>query len=94
MSGIEGLSEEKLFLRAMKEAADRLVDDMESYRQKNVNKYHAEKKLEFAEYTKMERYKNRVRIVDAVLPAIKLFITRVNGSLSKVVSPIDLDNIE
>jgi hypothetical protein len=62
-----------------------ILPNLEAYRQKNVNKYHREKELEFAEYTKLERYKNRVRIVDIFLEPLRQFLKdvgmiRVEGS--------------
>ncbi len=50
---------------------DEVLPRIDSYRAKNLNKYHREKELEFSEYTKMERYKNRVRIIDIFLPALR-----------------------
>jgi hypothetical protein len=47
------------------------VPRLEEYRGKNVNKYYREKESPDAEYTKCERYKNRVRFVDCFLPAMK-----------------------
>jgi hypothetical protein len=78
---------------------DALIDMMadvlprlEAYRSKNVNKYHRESELEFREYSKMERYKNRVRQVDIILEPMKKFLTRV-GRIPAVVEP-DKPNID
>jgi hypothetical protein len=48
-----------------------VVPNLEEYRMKNVNKYYREKESPDAEYTKMERYKNRVRFVDCILEPAK-----------------------
>ncbi len=55
---------------------------VEEYRQKQVNKYYREKELEYGgEFQKLERYKNRVRIVDIFLPTIKKKIVEAGISI-------------
>lgn len=66
---------------AFVEFVESVLPNVEQYRQKNVNKYYAEKNMEHGgEYSKMEKYKNRVRIVDIFLAPLKEYLKRV-GSL-------------
>lgn len=59
------------FVRFLEEVLPRL----EEYRAKNVNKYYREQESPDCEYTKTERYKNRVRIVDCFLKPAKEVLT-------------------
>lgn len=54
-----------------------VFQNVKEYRQKQVNKYYREKELEYGgEYLKLEKYKNRVRIIDMFSePAKELFIS-------------------
>lgn len=71
------LTQEKRFVLSVTQFAEEVLPLIEEYRQKNVNKYHRERDLEFSEYTKMERYKNRVRICDIVLLPLRQFLMNV-----------------
>ncbi len=63
--------ERDAFVRFLEEA----VPLLEVYRQKNVDKYYAEKNAPDSEYVKRERYKNRTRFVDCLLePARKVLV--------------------
>lgn len=59
-----------LFYSALTFVAD-IIPELEKYRAKNVNKYYREQETPDCEYVKTERYKNRVRQVDIILPALK-----------------------
>lgn len=49
-----------------------IVPKIEHYRAKNVNKYYRESEISYgADPQKLERYKNRTRLVDIFLPALK-----------------------
>lgn len=57
--------ERDAFVRFLEEA----VPLLEQYRATNVNKYWREKDVKpHSDYVKRERYKNRVRFVDCLLP--------------------------
>jgi hypothetical protein len=57
------------------EFISKVVNNLELYKHKNVNKYYREKELEHGgEYEKMERYKNRTRVVDIFLIPLKDFL--------------------
>lgn len=58
-----------------------ILPKIEEYRAKNVNKYYREAEQEYREYTKMERYKNRVRVVDIFLPSLKTFLKESGVSI-------------
>lgn len=52
-----------------------IVPKLEAYREKNVVKYNAEAAGEHGgEYSTKERYKNRVRIIDVILPSLRKII--------------------
>lgn len=66
---------------AFVEFLESILPNIEQYRQKNVNKYYAEERLEHGgEYSVKEKYKNRVRIVDIFLAPLKEYLARA-GSL-------------
>ena len=69
-----------LLLAAASRFVDNIIPKIEIYREKQVAKHDAEKALEYSEYTKVERYKHRVRIVDIFLPALK----ELNADLKKI----------
>lgn len=49
-----------------------VLPNVEKYREVQINKYHREKELEYGgEYSVLEKYKNRTRIVDMFLPALR-----------------------
>lgn len=51
---------------------EEVLPKIEEYREKNVGKYYAEQNTEYGgEYFKMEKYKNRVRVVDIFLAPLK-----------------------
>jgi hypothetical protein len=67
-----------IFESAMTRLAEGLSEGLEAYRETNVVKFYAEKGTltddYVGDYVKMERYKNRVRMVDAILPAMETFL--------------------
>jgi hypothetical protein len=69
----------KVISSAIEELAE-MVPEIEEYRAKQVNKFYREKELEWGgDPVKMEGYKNRVRIVDIILPHLKSFLSRVGA---------------
>jgi 23S rRNA C2498 (ribose-2'-O)-methylase RlmM len=50
---------------------EEILPKLEEYRSKNINKYYREKESPDCEYTKTERYKNRVRVADIFLDPIR-----------------------
>ncbi|MBW8001682.1 MAG: hypothetical protein FVQ80_06630 [Planctomycetes bacterium] len=65
--------ENKVFLDFLGE----VLPNLEEYRAKQVNKYYREKELEWGgDSTKMEKYKNRVRVVDTFLGPLKSMLTK------------------
>jgi hypothetical protein len=57
------------------DAFEECIPRIEQYREKQITKYNAEKSTEYGgEYTKLEKYKNRVRIIDVFLPALKKLV--------------------
>lgn len=79
------------------DAITQLVADvlprLEQYRAKNVNKYHRENESPDREYTKCERYKNRVRVVDIFLDPIKTFLVN-RGVIKQLATEPPENNIE
>ena len=67
-----------LFECALTRLAEGVSGGLEEYRESNCRKYYAEKGTltddYIGDYVKMERYKNRVRMVDAVLPSVEQFL--------------------
>lgn len=58
----------------------KIVENAEEYRAKNVNKYYREKELEHGGvYPVLEKYKNRVRVVDIFLEPAKILIEAIFG---------------
>jgi len=53
---------------------EEVLPNIEEYRAKNIGKYYAEENLPYGgEYQKLEKYKNRVRVVDTFLkPLIRM----------------------
>ncbi len=52
-----------------------ILPSVEKYRSKQMNKYHREKEMDYGgEHSKMEKYKNRTRVVDIFLPALNKFV--------------------
>lgn len=66
-----------------------VLPKLENYRQKNVNKYWREMELEFTEYTKAERYKNRVRVVDCFIQPLQQFLVNIGASTSTTTTDQD-----
>lgn len=63
------------FEETIVEALKQIIPKVESYREKNVTKYNAEAELlHGGEYSTKEKYKNRVRCVDLVLPTLRWFV--------------------
>ena len=54
-----------------------IVPKIEHYRAKNVNKYYRESEISYgADPQKLEKYKNRVRVVDIFLPGLKGILSK------------------
>ena len=63
------------FDHALARLAEGVVVDLDVYRETQCKKYYAERGTEhLGDYTKLERYKNRVRIVDCILPHLERFL--------------------
>ena len=62
-------------MHALARLAEGVTTDLVVYREAQCKKYFAERGTEhMGDYTKLERYKNRVRIVDCVLPHLERFL--------------------
>ena len=63
------------FEQAFSRLAEGVCVDLDKYREAQCRKYFAEKNAEHCgDYVKLERYKNRVRIVDTILPHMERFL--------------------
>lgn len=51
------------------------VPKLETYKQHELSKYDAESTLDHGgDYTKRDRYRNRVRVADIILASLKVFV--------------------
>jgi hypothetical protein len=63
------------FDNALARLAEGIASDLDVYRESQCTKYYAEKGQEnMGNYNVYEKYKNRVRIVDCVLPHLERFL--------------------
>lgn len=63
------------FNNALARLAEGVAADLDVYREAQCRKYYAEKGQEnMGDYVKYEKYKNRVRIIDCVLPHLERFL--------------------
>ena len=74
----------KMETPAMLDFLEEVLPKVEEYRAKQINKYYREKELDWGgDSGKMERYKNRVRIVDTFLGPLKKLVTGTDSVSEK-----------
>jgi hypothetical protein len=61
--------------RKVGDCIEEVIENLEDYKKKNVNKYYREEESEYCEYRKLDLYKNRSRVVDCVLGPLKSLMT-------------------